>query len=297
MNKKRGLGKGLGALLPAIDSGDQIGQVQEKDNHQQLRYISVDAIYPNPRQARVDFNSEKLEELKKSINEHGVVQPIVVRPLPNGNYELIAGERRWRACKKLGLDQIPAIVKIYSDIEASAISLIENVQREDLNCLEEAIAYKKLMDTFGLTQEEVSNRVGKSRPFIANHIRLLTLPDEIKDMLIHNVISTGHAKVLLALEDPGMQIQVAEKIAENNLSVRDTEKLIKDILNKKETKKKVIVKDDYFINLENKLNNLFNTRVNIKVNKKGKGKIEIEYKNKDELSRILKLMNNKLINH
>ncbi|MCL6612503.1 MAG: ParB/RepB/Spo0J family partition protein, partial [Peptococcaceae bacterium] len=217
MNKKRGLGKGLEALLPGA-SGERDGR---------LREINLNEVVPNPRQPRQVLNDEKLGELAGSIREHGVVQPIVVRPLEDGKYELIAGERRWRACLELGMQKIPAVIRDYGDMEAAAVALIENVQRENLNPLEEARAYKILMEDFGLTQEDVSKRVGKSRPFVGNMVRLLSLPEEIQQMVMENRLSAGHARAILGLEDRDRQISAAKRIISGQLNVRQAESLVK----------------------------------------------------------------------
>ena len=304
MIKKRGLGKGLGALIANVTEEEKESVDSEQNKNEVIfdskdidefaeiyKDIPINTVIPNPSQARNDFNTEKLDELVISIREHGIVQPIVVRPLENRNYEIIAGERRWRACKILGMQEIPAIIKKYSEIEATAISLIENIQREDLNSLEEANAYKRLMDCFTLTQEDVAGMVGKSRSHIANIIRLLLLPEEIKILLGNNSITTGHAKALLSLNDAELQLKVVEKIIANNLSVRETEKLVKDIISEKLRKQRENPeKEKVYIVMENNLNDYLKTMVNIKVNSQGNGKIEIAYKNKNELDRIINLI-------
>ena len=216
MSKQRGLGKGLQALFP--------GQLNQGAT-EQLKEIAVDKIRIAPRQPRQIFDPEKLAELAESIKELGVIQPVVVRPGQEGGYELIAGERRWRACKMLGHKTIPAVIKEYHDLEATAVALIENIQRENLNPLEEALAYQQLMEEFHLTQEEVSERVGKSRPFVANMVRLLGLADEVKEMLAQGQLSAGHARALLAVEDAKKQVNLAEKIIKQQLNVRQTENL------------------------------------------------------------------------
>ena len=301
-----GLGKGLGALIANVNEEEKNNVDTNQGTNDEIydnskditksnefyKDIPINTVIPNPGQARNDFSTEKLDELVISIRELGIVQPIVVRSLENGNYEIIAGERRWRACKMIGMEQIPAIIKNYSKIEATAVSLIENIQREDLNSLEEANAYKRLMDGFSLTQEDVAGMVGKSRSHIANIVRLLSLPEEIKTLLGKNSISTGHAKALLSLNDEELQLKVVEKIITNNLSVRETEKLIKDIISEKLSKQKENQgKEKVFIVLENRLNDYLKTMVNIKMNTQGNGKIEIVYKNKDELDRIINLIN------
>ncbi|MDF9407758.1 ParB/RepB/Spo0J family partition protein [Pelotomaculum isophthalicicum JI] len=287
MSKRRGLGKGLEALIPSIESTIK-GQ---KEIQEEYKEINIEDIKPAPNQARQLFDQEKLTELAASIKEHGVIQPVVVRPLKEDGYELIAGERRWRACKILGYKLVPAIIKKYEDLEAIAVSLIENVQREDLNPLEEATAYQQLIKKYGLTQDEVSGRVGKSRPFVANMVRLLDLPSEIKDMLADGQLNAGHARALLAIREPGKQLAAARKISKQQLSVRQAEKMTKNI---NETGKKVlndrVVIKDFVQEIEAALKNYFETTVKLKENDGGGGRLEINYRSKDELKRIIEMM-------
>ncbi|MCL6558278.1 MAG: ParB/RepB/Spo0J family partition protein [Firmicutes bacterium] len=286
MIKRRGLGKGLQALLPVMDEGDgESGQLKE---------IEVEAIRPAPRQARRIFDQEKLDELAASIKEHGVIQPVVVRVMEEGGYELIAGERRWRACKAMGYKKIPAVIKEYRDLEATAVSLIENVQREDLNPLEEATAYSQLMEEFGLTQEEVSGRVGKSRPFVANMVRLLGLPDEIKEMLSSGLLNVGHARALLALKDKNMQLEAAQKIIKQQLNVRTAEQIVKKLIEKKEKKENgkepPQAQDKWIKQTEENVRNFLGTKVRIKESPNGGGKLEIYFSNEADLIRILDIV-------
>lgn len=284
MNKKRGLGKGLQALIPVMEEGS--GQ------NNQLKEIEIDRVVPAPRQARHLFDEDKLNELASSIKEHGVIQPVVVRPINNGGYELIAGERRWRACKKLGLSMIPAVIKDYQDLEATAVSLIENIQREDLNPLEEANAYNLLMEEFGLTQEEVSGRVGKSRSQVANMVRLLGLPVEIKEMLSVGALSTGHARALLAIKDSKKQLAAAGRISRQHLNVRQAEKLAKALAEKKE---RVRIKNqrrkEMLKTFEDYLATVFKVKIKIREKPNGGGKIEINYVNDSELQNIYNFFN------
>lgn len=283
MNKRRGLGKGLQALFPV---GGEVAAGKE-----QLKEIDIDEIQPAPRQARKLFDQEKLAELAASIKEHGVIQPVVVRPLAEGGYELIAGERRWRACKTLGYKTIPTVIKEYRDLEATAVSLIENVQREDLNTLEEALAYHQLMEDFGLTQEEVSGRVGKSRPFVANMVRLLGLPDEIKDMLASGQLNAGHARALLAIQDGKKQLAAAGKIARQQLNVRQAEKMAKTLAEKKDNgKENKITRKQYISKTEDNLKIFLGTKVKIKEVQGGGGKLEIDFSNEADLKRILDIV-------
>ncbi len=277
MTKKR-LGKGLHALIPTMD-----------DDRQGVSDISINAIKPNPFQPRKDFDEEKIKELALSIKEHGLIQPIVVRTRGDF-YELIAGERRWRALQMLGRQTIPAIIKEYSDGQMLEVALIENLQREDLNPIEEASAYKKLMEEFELTQEELSNRIGKSRSVIANSIRLLNLPAEVQGMLEAGSITTGHGRTLVSLENEALQIKLAEKIAGEHLNVRDTEKIVKRLLTGTRTiQKRNIEKEErdiLLLDIEDRLKQILGTKVKI-IKGRNKGKIVIEYYSGDELERII----------
>jgi len=235
---KRGLGKGLGALIPTdLDVMAELTQAEETvPNDNKIVEIKIDLIEPNKYQPRKVFQQEALEELAKSIKEHGLVQPIVVRKAGD-KFELVAGERRWRAAKLAGLEKIPALIKDFNLQETTEIALIENIQREDLNPLEEASAYQLLLDEFKLTQEELAKKVGKSRPYIANTLRLLSAPTEIQQHVIEGKLTAGHARALLPLPPAG-QIQLAEKIIKENLSVRETEAIVKSVLTIKDEQKK-----------------------------------------------------------
>lgn len=283
MSKRRGLGKGLQALIPVTEE-----VAQEKEG---LLEIDIDAIRPARRQARQSFDQEKLTGLAESIKEHGVIQPVLVRKLADGGYELIAGERRWRACKSLGLKTITAFVKDCPDLEATAASLIENVQREDLNPLEEASAYRLLMEDFALTQEEVSLRVGKSRPLVANMLRLLGLPGEIKELISLGKISAGHARALLAISDARQQVAAAEKVAEQQLSVRQAERIAMEIIEKKKEppRGKQLLEQD-LLKVEERLKKFLKTKVKVKEIRGGGGKLEIGFSSEEDLKRILDLL-------
>lgn len=280
MSKKRGLGKGLEALIP----------VYKGHNNNTLRNIPLTSIKPNPNQPRKNINEDKLAELAASIKEHGVIQPIVVRQLEDQEYQLVAGERRWRACKTLSLETIPAVVAEYTDHVSTEVALIENLQREDLNPLEEATAYQSLINEFGLTQEEVAQRVGKSRSLVANMLRLLALPRDVLKLLSQGEISTGHARALLPLNDHYLQIKMVREIIKRQLSVRQTEDLVNKLLNK--TKPETTTKnlDPQLISLTDQLESVFGTKVQIKTNKQGKGKLEIEFYNQDDLARIMDIV-------
>jgi len=282
LSKRRGLGKGLQALFPAAE---QIAAGAAE----QLKEIEIDKIKTTSRQPRQLFDPEKLAELAESIEKLGVIQPVIVRPDKSGNYELIAGERRWRACKALGHKTIPAVVKDYQDLEAAAVSLIENIQREDLNPLEEALAYHQLMEKFQLTQEEVSERVGKSRPFIANMVRLLGLPDEIKEMLAAGQLSVGHARALLAIEDARIQTVAAGKVLKQQLNVRQTENLAKALISQNNAKKKS-QKTKRLTSVEKELQNFLKAPVKVREAGNGSGKLEINFNDQDELNRIVELI-------
>ncbi|MBU7007545.1 ParB/RepB/Spo0J family partition protein [Phosphitispora fastidiosa] len=279
---KRGLGKGLQALLPGTkDDTSEIGKVIE---------IPIADIRVNQKQPRTVFDDEKLNELASSIKEHGVVQPIIVRKTGIGIYEIVAGERRWRACRKIGIKNIPAIIKDLDEKETTEIALIENIQREDLNPIEEASAYKTLIDQFGLTQEELSNRVGKSRPFIANTLRLLALPKRLRELVSYGKISAGHARALLSIQKEREQEALAEKIIKQGLSVRQTEKTVQDMVQAKKGKKSYGPVEDPILNeIEQRLKTRFSTKVQIKDRNK-KGSIEIDYYGEEELQRLIELL-------
>lgn len=278
MINKRGLGKGLGALIP---------ENEEKEDSSIIE-IKLTDIEPNEKQPRRAFDDEALTDLSESIKEHGVVQPIIVRKLGNG-YQIIAGERRWRASRLAGNRTIPAIVKDCSNLEVMELALIENLQREDLNSIEEALAYKSLIEEYKMTQEEISKQIGKSRPAIANSLRLLQLPQAIKDMIAIGKISQGHARALLSIEGEKKQLEIAKKIIEEQLNVRQIEKMAK--AKRKEEKTEELV-NDYKIEirqLEERLKAALGTKVIIQ-HKKDKGKIEIEYYSNEELDRIIEIL-------
>jgi ParB family chromosome partitioning protein len=274
--KKNGLGKGLGALI----------RENEHDINSSVTELKITELEANQNQPRRFFDDQALQELSGSIKEHGVVQPIIVRKLDD-SYQIVAGERRWRAARLAGLKTVPVIIKDYSNVQVMQIALIENLQRQDLNSIEEALAYKSLIEEHDMTQERISEKIGKSRSAIANTLRLLNLPEEIKNMVVHGKISAGHARALLTIEDKNKQLEIAQKIVEQQLNVRDIEKLVMQKDNKEE--KKENKKDVEIIELEERLKNTFATKVNI-IHKKNKGKIEIEYYSNDDLERILELL-------
>lgn len=281
--KNKGLGRGLRALIPTVPEGAR--EVEE------IVELPLEKIEPGPFQARQDFDDESISELAASIKTHGVMQPVVVRPVGEDRYQLIVGERRWRACRQAGLQNIPAVIRRVDDLVSSEMMLIENVQRKDLNPLEEAQAYKRLIEEFGLTQDEISRRVGKSRPFISNTLRLLQLPPEVQALMAKGFLSAGHGKVLLGLSSPTQQSRLAEEIVRRGLSVRDTEKEAQRLQGaKKDSKgasqKKNSQQDLELADLEERLRKLLGTKVRIKTGRRG-GRIEIEFYTQDELTRLL----------
>jgi ParB family chromosome partitioning protein len=279
--KSKGLGRGLRALIPEAETPAE-GEIVE---------IPVGRIEPGPFQARREFNEDALAELAASIAEHGVMQPVVVRPLAGERYQLIIGERRWRASQRAGLEKIPALVRDVDDLTSSEMMLVENLQREDLNPLEEANAYRRLTEDFQLTQEEIARRVGKSRSFIANSLRLLQLPGEILDLLNRGLLSAGHAKVLLGLESGAGQSALAQQVVARKLSVRETERETQRLQQVRAprptaTNNAEPGRDVEMESLEERLRQLLGTKVRISSGRRN-GKIEIEYYSKDELNRLL----------
>ena len=284
---KRGLGRGLDALL----NTESVVETTT-ENEKNVKVIKITQIEPNKSQPRSDFDEEKLNALADSISEYGVLQPIVVKLNSNGFYTIVAGERRWRAARIAKLKEIPAIVKNFDEKSEKEVTLIENLQRENLNVIEEAQGIKELIDVYGLTQEEVSKKVGKSRSAVANSVRLLNLPDSIKAYIKDDKLSMGHARSILALENEFLMETVAEKIIKEDLSVRQTENYIKTLLTEK--KKKTISKEEeeiarYMKSLEESLSSELGTKIKI-VNRKNKGKIEIPYSSAEDFERIIQLI-------
>jgi len=276
---KRGLGKGLEALIPKGEQKEK-GLVVEMD---------IESLTPNLFQPRKSFDKEKMEELKGSIKKHGIIQPVVVRKMANG-FEVVAGERRLKAAKEIGLKKIPAIIRSINNEKSLEIALVENIQREDLNPVEQANAFKRLIDEFKLTQQELAEATGKSRALVTNTIRLLKLNPEIQKNIAEGKISFGHAKLLLSIEDEEMQSAVCERIITTDLSVRDTERLIKNI--GRVQKKKFQVKNitiEHFPEIEGRLRDALGTKISILYDGK-KGKINIEFYNKEDLRRIADLL-------
>lgn len=278
--KKAGLGKGLDALF--IDNSTE-------ENGDKL--VNINDIEPNRQQPRKFFDEEAIKELSDSIAMHGIIQPLLVRPLSDGAYQLIAGERRWRAARMAGISQVPVVVREMTDREAMELALIENLQREDLNPIEEAQGFKLLMDSYDLTQEQAAERVGKSRPAVANAMRLLTLPETVLDMVKQGVLSSGHARTLLPLSEEKLIIKLAEEIIAKELSVRETEKIVKTLLKPQEDKiKKKSKRDPYYDECEIAIREELGRKAKINVSRGNKGTIEIEFFSKNDLQSILQAL-------
>ena len=302
---KKGLGKGLGAIFgedvvkeskeeteKKAKAKAEAKAAEEMDDKGRILMLKLDLVQPNKEQPRKTFDEEKINELAESVKNYGVLQPLLVQK-KGSFYEIIAGERRWRAAKAAGLKEVPAVLKEYSKQEAMEISLIENVQRADLNPIEEALGYKQLINEFGLTQEEIAIRVAKSRVAITNTMRLLKLDEQIQNMLIQGVISSGHARALLSLEDTMMQLKAAKEILDKKLSVRETEKLVRKLLHENSAPQKKIndpVLSAIYADLADQMKRIFGTKVEIHQRNDQKGKIEIEYYSQDELNRLIELI-------
>ena len=294
--KKSGLGKGLDSLIPNKKndiSDSKVEKKQEKENDSPKSgeiMVRINEVEPNRDQPRKDFDEDALMELADSIKQFGVLQPILVQKKKD-YYEIIAGERRWRAAKLAGLKEVPIIVKEFTEQEIVEISLIENIQRENLNPIEEAMAYKRLMEEFELKQDEVATKVSKSRASITNSLRLLKLDPRVQKMLEEEMISTGHARALLAISNKDKQYEIAQKVFDEKLSVRDIEKLVKDLKKiKKNKKEEKDVHDFLYTELEESMKQILGSKVSIKNKKNNKGKIEIEYYSRDELERIVDMI-------
>ena len=302
--KRNGLGKGLDSLIP--NKSDKLTKPETKKNNSVVKVspakkikedpkaseilLKINQVEPNRDQPRKEFDEDALLELADSIKQFGVLQPLLVQKKKD-YYEIIAGERRWRAAKLAGLKEVPVLIKSYTDQEIVEISLIENIQRENLNPIEEAMAFKRLLEEFHLKQDEVAERVSKSRTAVTNSMRLLKLSDKVKQMIIDDMISTGHARALLAIEDEEQQYLLATKIFDEKLSVRETEKIVKSLKNPKKEVKKTTPEHQFIYNdIAEKMKSIMGTKVNINAKANGKGKIEIEYYSEEELERIYDLM-------
>ena len=292
----RGLGRGLDALIPAGGTTKPAKQNNNDDKPQAETNVKISRVEPSRTQPRKNFDEDSLQELADSIKQFGLLQPILVQDRKE-YYEIIAGERRWRAAKLAGLKQIPVIIKSYTNQEIVEISLIENIQREDLNPIEEALAFKRLLEEFHLKQDEVAERVSKSRTTVTNSLRLLKLCDEVQQMIINDMLSTGHARALIPIEDAEIQLQLAQRIFDEKLSVREVEKIVKTILNPDSDKEK---KDELpqnirfiYEEIENKLKERLSRKVEISSKgKNGSGKIQIEFYSNDDLERLIELLSN-----
>lgn len=294
--KKGGLGKGLDSLISGememISSQEGKKEVVEKIIEKPVEIkLKITELEPNREQPRKDFNEDALEELADSIKDYGVLQPLLVQK-ENDYYRIIAGERRWRAAKKAGLKEVPVIIKDYTSQQVVEISLIENIQREDLNPIEEAMAFKRLLEEFHLKQDQVAERVSKSRVVITNAIRLLKLDERVQNMLVHDMLTAGHGRALVSIEDKEQQYTLALKVLDEKLSVRETEKMVKNILNPKKKQEKELFTDSEEIiyqNMQEKMKGILGSKVVINKKDKNKGKIEIEYYSSEELERLMEL--------
>ena len=304
MAPKRGLGRGLSNLIPTDDTTEDVttktskqtktGTVTKPEVVKKVEQtLNINRIEPNKNQPRKEFNEDALQELADSIKQFGVIEPLVVVKR-KGYYELIAGERRWRAARLAGLKEVPVVIKDYDDQQIVEIALIENIQREDLNPIEEAHAYERLIQEFNLTQDEVAERVSKSRTTVTNALRLLKLTEKVQQMLIDDMLSTGHVRALITIADPQLQYETAMYIFDKKLSVRETESYVKKLLNKK-PKEKTSEKEDPELSflykaIENRLKESLGTKTTIKAKTKDSGKIEIEYYSQEDLERITQLL-------
>ena len=297
MPQKRGLGSGIDVLIPKAQ-GTKKGEEKKKvvkEVVKELETIPINKIEPNQSQPRKNFNEDSLQELADSIKQHGLIEPLIVQKGKKGFYQIIAGERRWRAAKIANLKEVPVVIKDYTKQEVMEIALIENIQREDLNPIEEAEAYDSLIKEFHLKQDEIAEKVSKSRVAITNALRLLKLDERVRTMLVEDKLKSGHARALLAIENNDLQYETAVQVFDQKLSVRETENLVKKILLPKAEKKEDEKNNDeqmktIYQNFEEKLKTIMGTKVNINHGKKGKGKIEIEYYSPDEFERIMELM-------
>lgn len=291
-----GLGRGLEALFEVTSITDEVDVVSDEDKVKSIasdviHYIDINEIKPNLTQPRKQFDEDKISDLAESIKTHGMIQPIIVRPLSSGSgYEIVAGERRWRAARVAELREIPCIIRELSDRENMLIAIIENTQREDLNPIEEAMAFREMMNKYELTQAEVSKSVGKSRPYITNALRLLKLPDVVQNLVIQGRLSGGHARAIAGVDDEQLQIRLAELAKDGGLSVRALEKLIADASEKSDEKEQEKPqKNPELISIENELKEVLGTKVKLP-NSTDKGKIEISFYSQDELERLIELL-------
>ncbi|MCR4722106.1 MAG: ParB/RepB/Spo0J family partition protein [Lachnospiraceae bacterium] len=287
MAAKKGLGKGLGALIP---SANESNKSSKEDVSRETLKLNINLIEPNSTQPRRKFDEDALVELSESIKLHGLIQPIIVQK-KGDHYEIIAGERRWRASRLAKLKEVPVIIKDYSEDEIFEIALIENIQREDLNPIEEAQAYQRLIEEHNLKQDEVAEKVSKSRVAIANSLRLLKLDERIREMIIDELITSGHARALLAISDPELQLEIANRVLDEKLSVRETEKLVKSYVNPKAKRTKKKINDEAIYNeYEERLRNILGVKTVITRKDTNKGRIEISFNSTEEFEKIYDLI-------
>lgn len=288
--KRGGLGKGLDSLIKENKTAKHTAPVKKEAVNAGPIMMKINDVEPNRDQPRKHFEEDALLELADSIKQFGILQPLIVQKR-NDYYEIIAGERRWRAAKQAGVKEVPVIIKEYTDQEIVEISLIENIQRENLNPIEEAQAYKRLLNEFRLKQDEVAERVSKSRTAVTNSMRLLKLDERVQQMIIDDMISTGHARALLAIEDKEQQYILANKVFDEKLSVRDTEKLVKELKKPKKEKEKPVIQNAFvYEDLEERIKSIIGSKVHVNHKANGKGKIEIEYYSDNDLERIFELL-------
>jgi ParB family chromosome partitioning protein len=292
MSKKQAMGRGLGAILGSPETDITSKDISGNYNVGAVAELAIESIETNPFQPRSEFEDQALMELADSIEKQGIIQPITVRKTGSDKYQLISGERRLRASIMAGLKRLPAFIRIADDEQMLEMALVENIQRENLNAIEIAISYSRLLEECNITQEELSRRVGKKRSTVTNYIRLLKLPAEAQIALVQNQISMGHARAIISIDDLGMQLRILEQIISRNLSVRETESLVKEILNPLEhvKQKSESLLPSKYIAYRSQLNNLLSTRVELKRNRKGGGKISIPYTGEADLLRIIELL-------
>ena len=289
--KPKGLGKGLGALIPLDDLDVKSDIDVNKKASNPDKTVKISKIEPRKDQPRKTFNEDKLQELSDSIKRIGIIEPIIVQEMKPDQYEIVAGERRWRAAMKAGLKEVPVVIRSFTEQEKAEISLIENLQRVDLNPIEEALAYKTLLEKYNLKQDEVAEIVSKSRTTITNSLRLLNLCDNVQQMLINEMISQGHARALLAIEDDEQQYATAQRVFDENLSVRDIEKIVKELSKKKKEKDELKLDNEFiYKDFEEKIKNALGTKVVIKPKDNEKGNIEIEYYTANDFERIVEYL-------
>ena len=291
VQRKSGLGRGLDSLIPkgVIVEKNEVTKEDIANAETPDKYVKITSVEPNRKQPRKFFNEDDLQELSDSIKQHGMIQPILV--VNRGDYyQIVAGERRWRAAKLAGFKEVPIIIRKYNEQQIAEISLIENIQRKDLNPIEEAQGYRSLLDEYGLKQDELAERISKSRTAITNTLRLLKLSEDVQQMIISEMISEGHARALLGIEDTEKQYSLAQRVFDEKLSVRDIEKLVKSINNPSDKKKISKSQDSLYTDIEEKLKSALGTKVSINAKNENKGKIEIEYYSKDDLQKIMDLL-------